>query len=746
MLRLMKYAKPYLLLIIASVGLLFAQANLELALPDYLSNIVDTGIQQGGIENAVPIAIRQSELERIFIFMDPENQTNVLEDYTLADENSTDYDELVEIYPALVNESIYVLNDIKNMEIEELEDLLIKPLVVVFTFEQALANPENATEILEPLGFNASSLPPPEVFFAFLSSLPPENLTFIIEAITYSFESIGETMLNQLAVVAVGMEYEIIGLNTDKIQNMFILNSGGLMLLMTLLAVICTISVSYLASKTSAGMGRDIRSKLFRKVESFSSVEFDSFSTASLITRSTNDITQVQGAIYMIVRMVAYAPILGIGGIIRALSKSRDMWWLIGVAVVTLIVLIGIVFAFTLPKFKIMQKLTDRLNLVARENLMGMLVIRAFNKEKHEEKRFDKANIDLTAVSLFVIRVFVVMMPFMMLIMNGLSVGIIWVGAHRVADLSMQVGDMMAFLQYAMQIVFAFLMLTMMFIILPRAVVAGNRIQEVLAIEPVIKDPSEPKKFDKPFRGKIEFRNVVFNYPGAKKSVLQDISFTAEPGQTTAFIGATGSGKSTIINLVPRFYEVSEGAILVDDLDIREVTQHDLREVIGFVPQKSSLFSGTIESNLRFADEDASDEALQSSLEIAQATEFVSSKEEGIESEIAQGGMNVSGGQKQRLSIARAMVKKPPIYIFDDSFSQLDFKTDAALRRALKKHTGDTTLLIVTQRVSTIKNAEQIIVIDDGKIVCKGTHDELLETCVIYREIATSQLELEEKS
>ncbi|MCE7742412.1 MAG: ABC transporter ATP-binding protein [Candidatus Heimdallarchaeota archaeon] len=746
MLRLMKYAKPYILLIIAAVGLLFAQANLELALPDYLSNIVDTGIQQGGIENAVPIAIRQSELDRIFIFLDPENQTNVLENYTLEDENSTDYDELVETYPVLVNESIYVLNNLKNAEIEDLEELLIKPLVVVFTFEQALANPENATQILEPLGFNASTLPSPEIFFAFLSSLPPANISFIIETIVYSFESLGETMLNQLAVVAVGMEYEIIGIDTDRIQTMFVLKSGGLMLLMTLLAVICTIAVSYLASKTSAGMARDIRSKLFKKVESFSSVEFDSFSTASLITRSTNDVTQVQGAIYMIVRMVAYAPILGIGGIIRALAKSREMWWIIGVAVATLIVLIGVVFAFTLPKFKIMQKLTDRLNLVAREKLTGMLVIRAFNKEKHEEARFDKANIDLTAVSLFVIRVFVIMMPFMMLIMNGLAVGIIWIGAHKVAELSMQVGDMMAFLQYSMQIVMAFLMLTMMFIMIPRAFVAGNRIQEVLATEPVISDPEEPKKFSEPFKGKIEFRDVTFNYPGAKKSVLQNISFTSEPGQTTAFIGATGSGKSTVINLLPRFYEVSEGAILVDGVDIREVTQHDLREVIGFIPQKSFLFSGTIESNLRFADEDASDEAIQSSLDISQAAEFVSSKEEGLDSEIAQGGMNVSGGQKQRLSIARAMVKKPPIYIFDDSFSQLDFKTDAALRKALKKQTGDSTLLIVTQRVSSVKNAEQIIVLDDGKIVCKGTHDELLETCEIYREIATSQLELEERS
>jgi ATP-binding cassette subfamily B protein len=556
----------------------------------------------------------------------------------------------------------------------------------------------------------------------------------------------GPTMLTQFAVFGLKFEYQQIGMNTDKLQNLYILKSGGLMLLMTLLAVLCTISVSYLASRSSAGMARDIRSSLFQKVESFSSVEFDKFSTASLITRTTNDITQVQMALYMIIRMVFYAPILGVGGIVRALQKSKEMWWLIGLAVAILIGLILIVFIIALPRFKIIQKLTDRLNLVAREGLTGMLVIRAFNREKHEEDRFDKANIDLTAVNLFVIRIMVILMPFMMLVMNGLMISIIWVGAHKVADGLLLVGEMMAFMQYAMQIVFAFLMLTMMFIILPRAVVAGNRVQEVLKTEPIINDPEDPKEFPKPFKGSIEFRDVTFNYPGAKKNILQNISFTAKQGETTAFIGATGSGKSTIINLVPRFYEVTEGAILINGIDIRDVTQHDLREVIGYVPQKSSLFSGTIESNLRFAEEDASEEDINLALEIAQATEFVESKEEGLSSEIAQAGANVSGGQKQRISIARALVKQPPIYLFDDSFSQLDFKTDAALRKALKKYTGDSTLLIVTQRVSTVKNAEQIIVLDDGRIVGKGTHDELLETNDIYREIATSQLELEDLS
>jgi ATP-binding cassette subfamily B protein len=728
-----------------SLGILFAQANVELALPDYLSDIVDSGIQQGGVENAVPVAIRQTEMDRLFIFMSPENKTTVLSHYTLIDENSTDYDEYLEEYPVLVNESIYVSNGINNKEEENLNQIIKAPMVVVFTLEQAFANPENATELFESLGFNVSMLPPVDVFFAMLSLSPYEDLIPLIEAITENFEEVGETMLDQIAVIAVRIEYEIIGMDTDRIQSRFILKAGALMLLMTLLSVICAVAVSYLSSRTAAGMARDIRSDLFRKVENFSSTELDTFSTASLITRSTNDVTQIQMVVILMIRMVFYAPILGVGGIIRALNKSASMWWIIGIAVLILVVLVLIVFVIAVPKFRAMQSLTDRINLVARENLSGMLVIRAFNKEKYEENRFDKANVDLTAVSLFVNRLMVILMPFMLLVMNGLMLGIIWVGSHRVAEAQMQVGDMMAFMQYAMMIVMAFLMLTMMFIILPRAVVSGKRITEVLVTEPVIKDVENPKKFSEPIQLKIEFRDVSFKYPRAKKNALDNISFTALPGQTTAFIGATGSGKSTVINLIPRFYDVTTGSILVDGLDIRDVTQHDLRDKIGYVPQKSYLFSGTIESNLLFADENATEESLESALDIAQATEFVSSKPEGMESEIAQAGINVSGGQKQRLSIARALVKKPPIYIFDDSVSQLDFKTDAALRKALKKQTGDSTVLLVTQRVSTIKNAEQIIVLDEGRVVGKGTHDELMKTCEIYKEIAISQLELEEE-
>lgn len=731
-------------MVLFAVGLLFAQANLDLALPDYLSNIVDTGIQQGGVENVAPVAMRESEFEKIFLFTYPENETTVLAEYTLVDENSSDYEQYLDTYPILENESIYVLNKVKQKKLTQLNEILEKPIVVVFTLRQAMANPENATEIWDALGIDPSTLPPGMDIFDVISTFPLENRLVIVDAITQEYEAVGEMMLNQVAVAAVRFEYEIIGMDTDRIQSQYILKAGGLMLLMTVLSITCTISVSFLASRTAAGMARDIRSDLFEKVENFSSIEFDTFSTASLITRSTNDVTQIQSVIIMIIRLVFYAPILGIGGVIRALNKNASMWWLIGVAVLVLLVLILIVFFIAVPKFNQIQSLTDRVNLIARENLMGMMVIRAFNKEEFEEERFDDTNKDLTAVVLFINRVMVILMPFMMLIMNGLTLGIIWIGSHQVVDGFMQVGDMIAFMQYAMLIVFAFLMLTMTFIILPRAVVSGRRINEVLETEPVIKDPEEAKIFPESFKGKIEFKDVSFKYPGAEEPALYNITFTANPGQTTAIIGSTGSGKSTVVKLIPRFYDVTTGTIEIDGVDIRNVTQHDLREKIGYVPQKSALFSGTIKSNLLFADENADEETLQSAIDIAQAAEFVSEKKDGIESPIAQGGANVSGGQKQRLSIARALVKKPPIYIFDDSVSALDFKTEAALRKAMREKTDNSTVLMVTQRVSTVKNAEQILVIDEGHIVGKGTHDELMETCDIYKEIAFSQLELEE--
>ncbi|MGD2027151.1 MAG: ABC transporter ATP-binding protein, partial [Anaerolineales bacterium] len=596
------------------------------------------------------------------------------------------------------------------------------------------------------LGFDPSMIPPGMDVFTMLENMPAAQRQQLTARINEQFAALGDSMINQMAVGMVKYEYEALGVDPESLQSGYILRTGGIMLLISLLAGATTIVVNFLAARTAAGVARDIRKALFEKVEGFSSSEFSKFSTASLITRSTNDVTQLQMVTFMIMRMVFYAPIIGVGGVIRAIDKSPSMWWIIALAVGILLVLILVVFVIAMPKFQRIQSLIDRLNLVTRENLSGMMVIRAFNKQNFEEKRFDKANRDLTDNSLFVARVMVTMMPVMMLVMNGLSLTIIWVGAQQVAEASIQVGDMMAFLQYAMQIVFAFLMLTMMFIFLPRAAVSGGRIADVLETETHITDPKNPQPFPAPFQGIIEFQNVSFKYPGAQDNVIHDVSFTAQPGETTAIIGSTGCGKSTVVNLIPRFYDVTDGNILVNGKDVRAVRQIDLRDKIGYVPQKGTLFSGTIESNLRYADEDASEEVLHEAVEIAQAAEFIQEKPEGFSSEISQGGDNVSGGQKQRLAIARALVKQPPIYIFDDSFSALDFRTDAALRRALKEKTGESTVLIVTQRVATVKNADQIIVLDEGKVVGKGSHQALMDTCKTYQEIAYSQLSKEELS
>ncbi len=743
MLRLARYLKPYIPLILLTIALLFVQANADLALPDYLSKIVNNGIQQGGVENAVPAAIRQSEMNKLVIFMSTDNKALVLGDYTLVAKNSPDYNQYVQQYPVLANEPIYVLNQDKA-ENDKLNPVMGKALLFVSTIEQIMADPTKAAAMGQGFGFDLSQLPPGMDVFSLLSNLPSAQLSQVTATIDQKFATLGDSMITQMAVGSVKAEYAALGMDTAKLQTNYIIHTGVLMLLVSLLSITCTVVVGFLAAKTAAGSARDIRKDVFQKVESFSNTEFDKFSTASLITRSTNDVTQIQMVVIMVMRMVFYAPIIGVGGIIRAIGKSANMWWIIAVAVVTLLGLILVVFSIALPKFKIIQSLIDRLNLVTRENLSGMMVIRAFNMQGFEENRFDKANKDLTSNSLFINRVMVIMFPLMMLIMNGVSLLIIWVGAHQVAQSTMQVGDMMAFMQYAMQIIFAFLMLSMMFIILPRASVSGGRIADVLDTEPVIKDPQDPKQFDQPFVGTIEFRNVCFRYPGALEDVLHDISFISKPGQTTAFLGSTGSGKSTIVNLIPRFHDVTDGAIYVDGTDIRAVTQHDLRDKIGYIPQKGMLFSGTIESNLLYADENASKDTLKEAADISQASEFIFSNPEGMAAEVSQGGSNVSGGQKQRLSIARALVKKAPIYIFDDSFSALDFKTDAALRKSLKEKTGSSTVLIVTQRVSTIKNAEQIIVLDEGRIVGKGTHGELMESCEVYRDIALSQLSKEE--
>jgi len=744
MLRLTKYLKPYLLLILIAVVLLFVQAFADLALPDYMSNIVDYGIQQGGVVNAVPMAIRQSEMNRLVTFMTADNKNAVLADYTLVSQNSPEYANDVKLYPDLAKEPIYVLKSVNQTEITKLNPIMGKALLVVSGIEQTLANPAAAQAMGKSFGFDLSKIPPGTDVFALMAKLPAATLTQITATIDQKFATLGTSMIVQMSVGAVKTEYAALGMNTNQTQTNYIIHTGMLMLLVTLVSVLCTIAVGFLSARTAAGLARDLRRNVFQKVESFASTEFDKFSTASLITRSTNDVTQIQMVVIMMMRMVIYAPIIGVGGIIRALAKSTSMWWIIALAVVVLLGLVMTVFSIALPKFKIIQSLIDRLNLVTRENLSGMMVIRAFSMQKFEEKRFDKANQDVTSVNLFVNRVMVVMMPVMMLIMNGVTVLIIWVGAHQVAQSQMQVGDMIAFMQYAIQIVFSFLMLSMMFIIIPRAAVSADRIADVLETEPLIKDPETPKHFPASFKGEIEFRNVNFRYPGADEDVLHDITFTSKPGQTTAFIGTTGSGKSTIVNLIPRFYEVTGGAITLDGVDIREVTQHELREKIGFVPQKSNLFSGTIETNLLYANENATDEELKLAADISQSTEFISEKPEGMQTEIAQGGMNVSGGQKQRLSIARALVKKAPIYIFDDSFSALDFKTDATLRKALKENTGSSTLLIVTQRIATVINAEQIIVLDEGKVVGKGNHEELMESCEVYQGIALSQLSKEE--
>ena len=748
MLRLLKYFKPFLLLLILAIALLFVQANADLALPDYLSKIVNIGIQAGGVENAIPQAIRQSEMNRLTLFLSTEDKDRVLKDYTLIDQTSPDYSRYLAKYPALKDNPVYILNILSQAEIDWLNPVMAKGVLVVYGIEQVMADPSKAAAMIQGGigGFDLSKLPPGTDLFALLAKLPAATIAQISSAMNKRFETMGSSSLIQAAAAPIKAEYTALGMDAGALSNNYILNTGGIMLLLTLLSVACTIVVGFLSARIGSGLARNLRKFVFKKVESFSNAEFDKFSTASLITRSTNDITQIQMVVIMMVRMVFYAPIIGIGGIIRAMGKDSSMWWILALAVGILILLIVVVFNVAVPKFKIIQKLVDRLNLVTRENLSGMMVIRAFNRQDFELQRFDKANRDLTATSLFVNRVMVVMMPIMMLIMNGVSLLIIWVGAQQVAASNMQVGDMMAFMQYGMQIMFAFLMLSFMFIILPRAQVSADRIADVLETEASVRDPEKPQTLPAGAHATLEFKHVSFRYPGAEEDVLHDITFTARPGVTTAFIGPTGAGKSTVVNLIPRFYDVTEGSILVDGVDVRNVTQHDLRTRIGFVPQKSSLFSGTIDSNLRYADENAPEELLQEAADIAQATEFIDAKPEKMEAAISQGGANVSGGQKQRLSIARALVKQAPINIFDDSFSALDFKTDSALRRALKEHAATSTLLLVTQRIATVKNADQIIVMDEGRIIGKGTHQQLMKTCETYKEIALSQLSLEELS
>ncbi len=744
MLKLSKYIKPYLLSVIAAILLLFIMANADLALPDYLSRIVNIGIQQSGIETAVPRAIRQSQLERLALFLEPDEQNLIFDAYQLIDPETDDITDLVDEVPGLAEERVYILRDLPDDQLEIIEPIMARGLVILHGLIMMSENPEQAIEIMGELPIDPAQIPPGMDFLTMLEMAPQAQLTQIRERVNQQIVEFPQTLIDQVAAEAIRTEYQALGIDLGQIQTSYIIQTGGIMLLLSVLAGVTSVSVSLLAARTSAAVARDVRKDVFSKVESLSSQEYNQFSTASLITRATNDVTQIQQMLFMIIRLAFFAPILGIGGIIRAVDKSPNMWWIIALAVGLLLLLIVVVFFIVTPKFKLIQQLIDRLNLVTRENLSGMMVIRAFNKQDFEEDRFDQANRELVDVGLFLNRIMAAVMPIMMLIMNGLSVLIIWVGAGQIAASTLQVGDMIAFLQYSMQIMFAFLMLSMLFIFLPRAFVSGDRIAEVLTTKNIIKDPPQPKPLPQPNRGKIEFKDVFFRYPDAENYVLKDVSFTALPGEVTAIIGSTGCGKSTMVNLIPRFYDVSQGNVLVDGIDVRDVRQHDLREIIGYTPQTGVLFTGTVESNLRFADQQATEETLQESLEVAQATDFVFENPEGLQSTISQGGTNVSGGQKQRLSIARALVKRPPIFIFDDSFSALDFKTDAALRKALKEKTGESTVLLVTQRVATVKSADQIIVLDNGEVVGKGTHHTLMETCQTYQEIATSQLSKEE--
>jgi len=743
-----KYFKPYVLLLLTAIVLLFIQAYTNLALPDYMSDIVNVGIQQGGITTNVPQAIRKDKMDKLLIFINKKDIELVLSNYKLVKNGSVEESEYFLLYPAIKKEDLYILKDIDQNTHEKLNSILTKPWLIAAAVENPQMIPEQAkgkessTDNGNIMDF--SKLPEGTDPFTFIKNLPDSVKNQLVSTLDNKFTAMGSDMSIKAAATQVKLEYSAIGINTGSIQTHYMLHIGILMLLYTLIGAAAAIITGFLAAKIAAGFARDIRYGIFDRIESFNAQEFDTFSTASLITRSTNDIMQIQMITVMLVSMVFYAPIIGIGGIIHAIEKSSSMWWILALAVAVLSIVIATVFKIAVPKFKLMQLLMDKLNLVSRESLSGMLIIRAFNMQPHDEERFDEVNKDLTKTMLFVNRVMVVMMPVMLLIMNGVSILIIWVGAKQVAASTMQIGDMMAFMQYAMQIVFAFLMLSMMFIMVPRAAVSVERIAEVLRTKPKIIDPQSPETFRDPFEGTIKFSKVSFRYPGAKQDALHNISFTAQKGQTTAFIGTTGSGKSTLVNLIPRFYDTTEGEIIVSGKNVKNVTQHDLRAQIGYIPQKSVLFRGTVEDNLLYADKNADSENIQSAIDISQSKEIIETLSKGIKSEISQGGSNVSGGQKQRISIARALVKKAPIYIFDDSFSALDFKTDAQLRKALKIHTKESTLLIVAQRVSTIKNADQIIVLDEGEIAGKGTHNELMENSAVYREIATSQLSREE--
>ena len=748
MLKIMKYLKKSAVSVVAIIVLLLVQALCDISLPDYTSKIVNIGIQQGGIENAVPEVIKENELKRLLMFVDDDKKDTVENAYTLVESGNTSdekYDEYVEKYPKLETENVYVLNKIDKDKKEELNEILGKPEMALLAIEKDGEESKKIKEgILKMMPPQAAMAIKDKSLIEIMEAMPKEQLASMKKEMFKKFDSMPDSIITQSAIAYVNNEYKSIGIDMDNLQSKYILKSGGQMLGIAILSMFVTIIVTFLAAKVAATLGKTLRNNVYEKVMSFSNEEMKKFSTASLITRSTNDIQQIQMMMVMILRFIFYAPMMAMMGIFKVINTNVSMSWIIAVAVICIVFLLGIIFTFVMPKFKLVQKLVDKLNLVSREIITGIMPIRAFSNQKHEEERFEKANGDLTKVNIFVNRIMSCMMPAMMLVMNLIAVLIVYKGTYSIDAGTMQVGDMMAFIQYTMQIIMSFLVIGMMSVMIPRASVSAGRICEVIETEPTIEDPESAKEFSGNKKGVVEFKNVSFKYPDAEEEILSDISFTAKPGETTAFIGSTGSGKSTLINLIPRFFDVTEGQILVDGADIREVTQKDLRDKIGYVPQKGILFTGTIASNLRYGNTNATDEQIREAAEIAQATEFIDSKPEGFDTEIAQGGTNVSGGQKQRLSIARAIAKNPEIYIFDDSFSALDLKTDAALRKALKKKTGDSTVLIVAQRISTILHAEQIIVLDEGRIVGKGTHEELLKNCEVYKQIALSQLSKEE--
>ena len=718
MIKLMKYLKKSAGYVILIIALLFLQAYCDLSLPDYTSKIVNVGIQQSGIEDSVPEKIRKTSMDSLKLFMDKNDKETVDSFY---EENG---------------DNLVLKNDVTSGERDKLNDILAKPMMIAASF---LSGSDEVTAMLSQMGVPEGTDP-----MQAITMMPKEALDAMTEKISEKIDSMQDSIITQAGVSYVKSEYEAMGEDVDAIQMHYIKMSGVKMLGMALITMLCAICVVFLSSRVAAALAHDLRNAVYRKVITFSSREYHKFSTASLITRCTNDIQQVQQVMAMLFRIVLYAPILGIGGVIRVLQTDSSMTWILGLAVGLILVVIIVLFQVAMPKFTVLQTLVDKLNLVTREILTGIPVIRAFSREKHEEERFEEANARLTKTNLFVNRCMTFMMPAMMLIMNGISVLIIYSGAYAVDNGTMQVGNVMAFIQYAMQIIMSFLMITAMSIMLPRANVAALRINDVLKTKVSVTDPENPVQPAKDVKGTVEFDHVSFAYPEAGENVLTDISFKAEKGETIAVIGSTGSGKSTLVNLIPRFYDVTEGRVLVDGVDVRDMTQKDVRDRLGYVPQKGVLFSGTIDSNIRYGKTDISEEKVKEAAEVAQAAEFIETKPERYDSPIAQGGTNVSGGQKQRLSIARAIAKKPEIFIFDDSFSALDFKTDSTLRKALKTHTKDATTIIVAQRISTILNADKIIVLDDGHMAGIGSHKELMENCEVYRQIAMSQLSEEE--